>query len=95
MPEDTLILRGGTVIDPSSGYAGQADVVIADGMIGELREPGTAPDAEAVDVGACSSRPGSSASTCTSASPDKHRKRPSPPVPGGGRRRLHIHLLHG
>lgn len=58
MPEDTLILRGGTVIDPGSGYAGQADVVIADGMIGGLREPGTAPGGEVVDVGGMLVTPG-------------------------------------
>ncbi len=58
MPGDTRILRGGTVIDPGSGYAGQRDVVIADGMIREFREPGTSPDAEAVDVGGMLVTPG-------------------------------------
>lgn len=58
MPEDKLILRGGTVIDPGSGYAGQSDVVIADGMIREFREPGTSPNAKVVDVGGMLVSPG-------------------------------------
>ena len=58
MPEDKLFLRGGTVIDPGSVYAGQSDVVIADGMIREFREPGTSPDAEVVDVGGMLVTPG-------------------------------------
>lgn len=59
MADDTLILRGGTVVDPGSGYTGQADVVIADGIVRELREPGAAINgAEAVDVGGMLVTPG-------------------------------------
>ena len=58
MADNTLALRGGTVIDPGSGYAGQADVIIAGGMIRELREPGTFAGGEAVDVGGMLVAPG-------------------------------------
>jgi dihydroorotase len=39
-----LILRGATVLDPDAGIDGQHDVVIRDGQIAELTDPGDAED---------------------------------------------------
>ena len=47
----TTILRGGTVIDPGSGAAGVADVVIRDGRVAEVAAlPVLAADATVIDV---------------------------------------------
>ncbi len=41
-----ILIRGGRVIDPAAGRERQADVVIEDGVIKEVLEPGTAGDRE-------------------------------------------------
>ena len=40
MTVDEFTLCGGTVVDPASGFAGEADVVVADGVVRHIAPPG-------------------------------------------------------
>jgi len=47
---ETLILRGGRVLDPTQGLDGPADLVLADGAVAEILSPGRAAAGRQVDV---------------------------------------------
>ena len=53
-----LLLRGGRLVDPASGHDGQADVLIADGMVAEVGDGLDATGAEIVDCGGLVVAPG-------------------------------------
>jgi dihydroorotase len=54
----TVLLRGGRVVDPASEHDGQADVLIADGLVAEVGTAIDAPGAEVFDVGGAVVAPG-------------------------------------
>ncbi|MDQ2623299.1 MAG: dihydroorotase [Actinomycetota bacterium] len=50
-PEATLLIRGAELLDPGAGMEGTHDILIEDGVIARLGEPGSieAPDAEVIE----------------------------------------------
>lgn len=46
----SVVLRGGTVCDPGTGFAGPADVLVRDGKVAAVGAGADAPDAQVVDV---------------------------------------------
>jgi dihydroorotase len=55
---NTLVIRGGTVIDPASGFSGPADVLIENGIISKMSAGVTASGADVLDAAGCYVAPG-------------------------------------
>jgi dihydroorotase len=53
-----ILIRGGRVIDPASGFDGVADVLVSEGAIQRIAAGIEAPSAEVIDARAARCRPG-------------------------------------
>ena len=49
-PPANLVVRGARILDPRSGLDSNLDLVVRDGEIAELAEPGGAPDVEGAEI---------------------------------------------
>ncbi|HVM95186.1 MAG TPA: amidohydrolase family protein, partial [Candidatus Acidoferrales bacterium] len=55
---DSLLIRGGTVIDPANDLHARRDVVVRDGKVVEVREPGGIDADTVLDASGCWVVPG-------------------------------------